>query len=71
MTGLIWAAGGAIASLVALLAAWRAGRKAARDEAQARAERDYIITRQRMDDATPDLDDDAVLERLRDRADQR
>lgn len=58
---------GAVIALI--IAAWRAGRKSGRNAELDRINRAYIDARGRMDNvSTDDLDDDAVLERLRARA---
>ena len=71
--GEVWAALGAIvAAVVAWLVGRRGGVRAARVGAKNQAAQDYRETTERMRDAGEDyLADDAVLERLRERAGKR
>lgn len=67
-----WLAG-AVAGILALLAVWGAGKRAARQEAAQEALRGYRETRERIDAATDDLGDDPDVLRdwLRERGRER
>lgn len=58
---------GAGAALAALLTAYLSGRSRARKDAEAKADREYRQTRERIDDAEIAADPDAARRWLRDR----